>query len=77
MIVVLVLAVIILTMIVIYAFVIKPAINGYTIRAQTEGYNYAIVSLIQEAQSCKPIPLTFNNQTVNIIAVNCLQQQLS
>ena len=38
------------------------------------GYELAIVQIIQQATTCQQIPLKFKNQTVNIIAVDCLRQ---
>jgi len=38
------------------------------------GYEQAVVQLINELVSCQPIPLFANNQTINVIAVECLQQ---
>ncbi len=66
--------VIVLLIIIAYAFAIKPAITGNIIKAQGEGYAYAIGQIIQQASSCQVVPLTFGNQTINIISVECLQQ---
>ena len=42
------------------------------------GYQQAVLQLFQQALTCQPVPLYFNNgtanQTVNLIAVECLQQ---
>jgi len=38
------------------------------------GYEQAISQLFQSAGACQQVPLTYNNQTINIIAVECLQQ---
>ena len=37
------------------------------------GYEQAIVQLIQQAATCQQVPVTFQNQTINMIAVECLQ----
>lgn len=39
------------------------------------GYEQAITQLFQQAQSCQQVPIFYNNQTLNIIAVECLQPQ--
>lgn len=39
------------------------------------GYEQAVTQIFQQAGSCQQVPLTVQNQTVNIIAVECLQQQ--
>ena len=39
------------------------------------GYEQAISQMFQQAGSCQQVPLTMENQTINIIAIECLQQQ--
>ncbi len=39
------------------------------------GYQQAIVQMMQQAQTCQPIPLYVENVTVNMIAIECLQEQ--
>ena len=39
------------------------------------GYEQAIAQLYQGASQCQQVPVTYNNETVNVIAVECLQQQ--
>jgi hypothetical protein len=38
------------------------------------GYEQAIYSLVQQAVTCEQVPITIQNQTLNIIAVECLQK---
>jgi len=64
----------ILIIFIVYAFVVKPVISGYIINAQNQGYASAIVSIMQQSSQCQQVPLTFGNQTMNIIWVECLQQ---
>lgn len=71
---ILVFIIIILVGIVLYTFAIRPAISGYIVRTQTQGYQYAIFQIMQQAAQCQPVPLIFGNQTINVIAVECLQQ---
>ena len=39
------------------------------------GYEQAIVQIVQQATTCQQVPLRVENQTINMIAVNCLQQK--
>ena len=71
---VLIAVIVVLTSLVIYMFAIKPAITGNAIRLQNEGVTYAVASIMQQAASCQPVPLTLGEQTINMIAVECLQQ---
>jgi hypothetical protein len=36
-----------------------------------EGYQYAIAQMMTEAVKCTPVPLTFNNQTITMFALDC------
>jgi flagellar basal body-associated protein FliL len=65
--------IVVMAAILVYIFVIRPTINGYVISGQNQGYEFAIVSIMQQALTCQPVPLTFENQTINIIATGCLQ----
>lgn len=58
-----------------YLFLINPALNGLVTRGQNEGYQYAMLSLAQQAATCQQVPLTIGNQTITLFAVECLQQQ--
>ena len=58
---------------VMYSFVVRPALNGYAVRLRNEGLQYAVTSIMQQAITCQPVPLTFQDQTINMIAVDCLQ----
>jgi len=35
------------------------------------GYQQAVMQMFQQASSCQPMPLTVENQTINMIAVEC------
>ena len=39
-----------------------------------QGQQQALNAVYQQALTCKPTPIVMNNQTINIIAVECLQQ---
>ena len=70
----LILIVLILGGILVYTYAAKPLISGYVVSAQNQGVEFAVVSIMQQAASCQQVPLTFGNQTINLIAVECLQQ---
>lgn len=38
------------------------------------GYQQAVLQLLQQASTCQEVPVTMNNVTLNLIAVECLQQ---
>ncbi|MFC1685904.1 hypothetical protein ACFLZZ_02670 [Nanoarchaeota archaeon] len=37
------------------------------------GYTQAVSDLIQQAATCQAVPVSYNNATLNLIAVECLQ----
>jgi len=57
-----------------YAFAIRPAFTGYAVNAYNGGVQDAILAIMQRAVQCQQVPLTFQNQTINLVAVECLQQ---
>lgn len=38
------------------------------------GYEQAVVQLFRQAASCQQVPLRVGNQTINLVAVECLQK---
>ncbi|MBU4580777.1 hypothetical protein KKB43_07275 [Patescibacteria group bacterium] len=38
------------------------------------GYEQAVSQLYEQAKSCQQVPVIYNNETINIVAVECLQQ---
>ena len=38
------------------------------------GYENAVVSLIEQAAKCEPVPIFAGNYSLNIVAVECFQQ---
>lgn len=76
---VLILIVVILAALVVYAFIVKPVINGYVTKIQsdaanqgiTQGVNYAISSIINQIsqKGYAEVPVG-NNQSVILIAYN-------
>ena len=47
------------------------------IQGANQGFETAIGQVFQAVSTCQQTPLTFNNQTINLIAVECIQQQQS
>lgn len=39
------------------------------------GYQQAIIQLVQQASTCQPVPIFIENQTINMIAVDCLNEE--
>ncbi len=73
----LIVVIVVLLGFILYTFAVRPAVTGYVANEQYRGYQAAILSIIQEAVQCKQVPLVFGNQTINLIAVECLQQTAS
>ncbi len=63
--------VVILLGLVLYMLVIKPAITGNVVRLQQQGVVYAVEILMQQAESCQPIPLNNGEKTIYVMAVGC------
>lgn len=70
----LVLIIVVLAGIIVYTLVIRPALTGYTTHAQQQGVDLAILSIMQRAAQCQTVPLTSGNITINLVAIECLQQ---
>ena len=49
-------------------YINKKQVEGYSI-----GYQQAVIDMYNEAVQCKTIPLTFQNQTITMVAGECLQ----
>lgn len=57
-------------------FVFIPKYNEtQQIKGAQIGYEQAIVELMQQASTCQPVSLYFENQTMEIIAVDCLNKE--
>ncbi|KKK46896.1 hypothetical protein LCGC14_3160660 [marine sediment metagenome] len=41
---------------------------------QQQGQADATIAIYNVVANCQQLPLTFNNQTVNLVAIECLQQ---
>jgi uncharacterized protein (UPF0333 family) len=69
----------VLALVVVYAFVVKPGINGYAVKAYNGGAQDAVLTIAQQAAQCPPtgVPITIGNQTITLVAVECYQQAAS
>lgn len=38
------------------------------------GYEQAVVQVVQQAVTCEQVPISVGNQTINVVAVECLQE---
>lgn len=55
-----------------YIFLVKPALTGFVVRGQTEGVQYALSLIAQQAAQCQQaVSLPYGNQTINLIALEC------
>jgi beta-lactamase regulating signal transducer with metallopeptidase domain len=72
---ILIMIVILLAGFIIFMFVVKPILTRYNLKMQNQGVQYAIWLIMQQAATCQPVPLTFENQTINIIAIDCLRNE--
>ncbi len=68
--------IVILLLVVIYALVLKPASDDKATENQQIGVNFAIATIMQQVATCQVVPLIFGNQTINIIAIDCLPPEL-
>ena len=57
--------------------VVKPAIKKREMNLVNAAVEYTVVSIMNEANNCNIVPLTYNNQTINLFSVECLQQTSS
>jgi hypothetical protein len=78
---ILILVVVIAALLIVLAvvFLIQPLVNGMVTgmvtQGQGQGYNYAVQQLYTLAAQCQKVPVTFQNKTINVIAIECLQKQ--
>ncbi len=70
---ILILVIIVLLVVIAYVFIAKPVINGLVIQGYNQGAQDVIVQIAQQSATCQQVPLRIGNQTINIVAVECLQ----
>ena len=66
--------ILILVVVVVFSFWVKPTFDGYVIEKQVDAQNLILNNIIVQAARCQQVSLPFGNQTINLIAVECLQQ---
>ena len=54
-------------------YIQKQQLNVFQQGAQY-GYQQAVIQVIQQAATCQQVPLTVEDKTINIIAVECLKK---
>lgn len=62
--------VIILGIMVLYAFVLQPQINGYVVNAQNQGVNHTIAYIVNQIQQQGYAQLPVGNQTLILVPYN-------
>jgi len=67
--------IVVMAAVLVYVFLIRPNITGYAVDRQREGYQIALFEILQVVTQCQTFPVAIGeNQTINLIAVECLQQ---
>lgn len=74
---ILVSVIVVLLIVLAFVFLVRPAMNGMVVQGQNQGYTYAFQQIFSLAAQCQQVPITYENQTINLIAVECLQKQSS
>ena len=74
-IIVLSIVVVLIILFIIGMLVIKPAIQRRDAGMVNQGIQYTIITLMEQVATCQVVPLIFENQTIEVIAIECLQQQ--
>ncbi len=71
----LIIIVILLVGFIVSILVVKPVVERRDDRIFNEGIRFAIGAVMQEVSTCNMIPLTYDNQIINIVAVDCLNTE--
>jgi hypothetical protein len=74
---ILILLAIIAAVVIFYLLIIKPTINGYVVKAQIQGVQYAVLTIMQQASTCKQVPLYAGNITMKMIWTDCLTNSVN
>lgn len=70
----LVLIIVLLGGILAFTFFIKPKVTGYTTQRQIEGAQILYLDIVRTVTQCQSYPLPVGNQTLHLVALECLQQ---
>lgn len=73
---VLLLIIVVLAIFLVYTFAVRPAVTGYLVNAQDRGIEFAVVSIMQQATTCQTVPLTYGNQTIDLVWTKCVEELL-
>ncbi|MDP3987321.1 MAG: hypothetical protein Q8P81_03795 [Nanoarchaeota archaeon] len=74
---ILIVVVVALLAIIAYAFIVSPKFSGYVVDKQIEGYQIAVLDIARAAAQCQQVPIQVSeNQTINLIAAECLPPEL-
>jgi hypothetical protein len=57
----------VLVLILLYAFVVRPSINGYAVKLQTEGVDYALSAILSQIQQNGYVQIPVGNQTLTLV----------
>jgi len=68
----LIIVIILLVIFIVGILVIKPAVERRDTRVFNQGIQFTITTIMQEVSLCNIVPLIINNQTIEIIAIDCL-----
>ncbi len=66
--------VLILAMLVIYAFVLRPAITGYAANMQNQGVNIILNSIVAQIQQQGYVQIPFGNETLILVPYQPTEQ---
>jgi hypothetical protein len=72
---VLIIAVVALLGVLAYIFLVSPALSGLVVQGQGQGIQYTVLQIAQQASTCQTVKLPVGNETMELIWVQCLQQQ--
>lgn len=70
------LVIIVLAGTMVYAFLIKPKISGYTVQKQTEGVQIAVNYIVAQLQQNGFVQIPIGNQTLILVPYSPPQQQI-
>jgi len=66
--------VILLAIVLCYIFLVQPALNGLVVEGYSIGQEETVSYIMEYAKTCQQLPLTYNNETVNLVALECYQE---
>ena len=70
---ILILVIVALIIFIVSWIVVRPLVINHNNKMRQQGIEYAVVSIMQQVATCKQVPLTFEDTTINVVAVDCLQ----